>query len=368
MKRKLIRLLSMAMALCLLLSAAALADTTYEGDANVDQRNYPSNAPFIHPPFYNVKLKVTVGDDGKIVAVEDNGTGGPGSVQEGNEEFWANKNKAFFEMALNSGLLDKFVGKTLDEVKAMDTLGADAVSGATMAGDAMREAVVNALEGRAGKTFLPVEGPALAVESIGDNKVVLTSALPEDFDLAVLDIRWSVYNAEADIVPADSYAVDVADGKLTLTFDDLSALKPGYYYVNVVDQSGKYRSPAFEGGLGDAAQAAYFVIDSGLTEADIAFDGAAVTLNGADIADYLRNIEHVLIQEDGTDNVTEQEIVGHHGTVGSFIALTDAGALNADGVVRARDGSETPLFRDGVKYTVTIAAFGYPTLTFPYEK
>ena len=47
------------MALCLALSlSAALADQTLEGDANVDQRNYPSTAPFIHPPFYNVKLGV----------------------------------------------------------------------------------------------------------------------------------------------------------------------------------------------------------------------------------------------------------------------------------------------------------------------
>ena len=44
-------------ALCLALSVCcALADQTLEGDANVDQRNYPSTAPFIHPPFYNVKL------------------------------------------------------------------------------------------------------------------------------------------------------------------------------------------------------------------------------------------------------------------------------------------------------------------------
>jgi hypothetical protein len=51
------------MALCLALSVSmALADQTLEGDANVDQRNYPSTVPFIHPPFYNVKLAVTVDD------------------------------------------------------------------------------------------------------------------------------------------------------------------------------------------------------------------------------------------------------------------------------------------------------------------
>ena len=51
-------------ALCLALSVCcALADRTLEGDANVDQRNYPSTVPFIHPPFYNVRLSVEVNDD-----------------------------------------------------------------------------------------------------------------------------------------------------------------------------------------------------------------------------------------------------------------------------------------------------------------
>ena len=75
------KLLLMVMALCLALSmGAALADQTLEGDANVDQRNYPATVPFIHPPFYNVKLSVTVDDSGVITAVTDNGTGAAGSV------------------------------------------------------------------------------------------------------------------------------------------------------------------------------------------------------------------------------------------------------------------------------------------------
>ena len=68
-------------------SGTVLAGQTLEGDANVDQRNYPSTVPFIHPPFYNVKVTVDVDDDGKITSVTDNGTGKTGSVQEGNEEF-----------------------------------------------------------------------------------------------------------------------------------------------------------------------------------------------------------------------------------------------------------------------------------------
>ena len=162
--KKMRSVLVMMMALCLVLTAiGAAADQTLEGDANVDQRNYPSVTPFIHPPFYNVKLTVEVDDNGVITAVRDNGTGAAGSVQEGNEEFWTKKNQPYFETAVNGGLLEKFVGKTADEVRAMDMTsgGTDAVSGATMVSAAAQEAVLNALEGKTGKTFLDVEGSAL---------------------------------------------------------------------------------------------------------------------------------------------------------------------------------------------------------------
>ena len=362
------KLLIAVMTLCLALSACmALADQTLEGDANVDQRNYPSTAPFIHPPFYNVKLSVTVDGSGVITAVSDNGTGAAGSVQEGNEEFWANKNKPYFDAAVNGGLLDKFIGKTLEEVRAMDMTpgGTDAVSGATMVSAAAQEAVVNALEGKAGKTFLPVEGCALPVESVDGGTVTLRSALPEDFDLQVLDIRWGVRNEE--IIPADSYTVAAADGKVTITFAQPEALKAGYYYVNVVDAGGKYRSPSFEGGPA-AAQAPYFIIDSGLAAGDITFDGKGIVLASGSMADYLQNIQHVQILAEGAEKAVEQEIVGHHGTVGSFIALDENGVLNADGIVKARNGSESPLFEAGKQYTVTVSAFGYPELVFPYAR
>lgn len=352
---------------CIMAGAACVsAGQTLEGDANVDQRNYPSTAPFIHPPAYNVKVTVELDDNGVITAVTDNGTGLEGSVQAGNEEFWANKNKPFFDAAVEGGLFEKFEGKTLEEVQAMDmSAGADAVSGATMVSAAAQEAVCNALEGKAGKAFLDLEGTALTTESIEGNTVTLTSNLPEDFDLQLLDIRWSVYNDE--IVPEDSYTAEVADGKMTITFDDISALKPGYYYINVVDASGIYRSPDFEGGPA-AAQAPYFIIDSGMTADDISFDGTSVVLASGNMADYLKNIQHVEIMKEGAEKPTEQEPVGHHGTAGSFIALDENGVLNAEGIVKARDGSESELFEEGAAYTVTVAAFGYPELTFDYTR
>ena len=366
--KKLRVVLAMVMTFCLALTAfTAFAEKSLEGDANVDQRNYPSVTPFIHPPFYNVKLIVEVDDNGIITSVKDNGTGTSGSVQEGNEEFWATKNKPYFDAAVNGGLLDKFVGKTLEEVKAMDMTsgGTDAVSGATMVSAAAQEAVINAMEGRKGKAFLPNEGNVLPLESVEGNVITLKNELPADFDLQVLDIRWSVYNDE--IVPADSYTAELKDGKLVITFQDIAALKAGYYYVNVVDGSGTYRSPAFEGGPA-SAQAPYFIIDSGLKADDISFDGKAIVLKSGSMADYLKNIQHVQILADGAEKPVEQEIVGHHGTVGSFIALNENGVLNADGVVKARNGDESPLFEDGKQYTVTVASFGYPELTFRLSK
>ena len=346
-------------------SGTVLAGQTLEGDANVDQRNYPSTAPFIHPPFYNVKVTVEVDDDGKITSVTDNGTGKTGSVQEGNEEFWENKNKPYFDAAVSGGLFGRFVGKDLEEVKALDMTGADAVSGATMVSAAAQEAVINALEGKEGKKFLDVEGQALTLEGIEDNTVTFSSNLPADFDLQLLDIRWSVYNDE--VIPADSYTCEVADGKVAITFQDISSLKPGYYYVNVVDANGPYRSPAFEGGPA-AAQAPYFIIDSGLAAEDISFDGKSVVLASGEISDYLKNIEHVQILADGAEEPTEQEPVEHHGTAGNFIALDENGVLNAEGVVKARDGSESNLFEEGTAYKVTVSAFGYPELSFDFSR
>ena len=366
--KKIRSILAMVMAFCLIFTAvSAFAEKSLEGDANVDQRNYPSTTPFIHPPFYNVKLIVEVDDNGIITSVKDNGTGSAGSVQEGNEEFWATKNKPYFDAAINGGLLDKFVGKTLDEVKAMDMTsgGTDAVSGATMVSAAAQEAVINAMEGKKGKTFLPNEGNVLPLESIEGNTITLKNELPEDFDLQVIDIRWSVYNDE--IIPADSYTAELRDGKLVITFQETTVLKAGYYYVNVADRSGTYRSPAFEGGPA-AAQAPYFIIDSGLTADDISFDGKAIVLKNGSMADYLKNIQHVQILADGAEKAVEQEIVGHHGTVGNFVALDENGALNVDGVVKARNGDESPLFEDGKQYTVTVASFGYPELTFRLSK
>ncbi len=74
---------------------------------------------------YTAKVKVTIDEDGKIVTVMDNGTE-PGN----NSSFWTSA----------KGIFEKLVGKTASEVDAVD-----AVSGATVSSNAIKEAVKNAL-------------------------------------------------------------------------------------------------------------------------------------------------------------------------------------------------------------------------------
>ena len=142
------------------------AASVLKGDANVDGRNYPAVSPFVHPPFYNVRVKVETDDTGKIMKVEDNGTGLEGSVATKEmEEKWQAKNKPYWEAAIKAGLLTKFEGKTVVEVEAMqmNTGEADAISGATLVGLATQEAVLNALNGRQGKHSCPA--PAVCCPS-----------------------------------------------------------------------------------------------------------------------------------------------------------------------------------------------------------
>ena len=378
---------AVALAGCMAAAPVLAVAATYEGDANVDQRHYPETTPFIHPPFYNVLVQVETDDDGVITAVTDNGTGGEGSVQEGNEEFWAKKNQPFYQTAVDSGIYDKFVGMTLDDVKAMDMAGVDATAGATEAGAAIQEAVVNALEGRAGKTFLLGEGCLLLGTQGEDGVITFDSSLPEDFELELLDIRYGVCNAEEDIVDPESYTFEIVDGVPTLTFEDVEALSAGIYYVNVVDASGTYRSPAFEGGP-EASQAGRFYITN---DAEVSFDGQAITLSEGEVADYVKNIDFVSVtpqvaedeaaadeaqdakeageaEEGKGDGSITIEQVGHHGTVSDLLVFDADGVIVPDAVQTARDGSETIIFEDGVTYDVAVEAFGYQSLHFEFSK
>lgn len=371
-KLKKMSLLAVALLLVASLGLPAMgAASVLKGDANVDGRNYPAVSPFVHPPFYNVRVKVETDGTGKIMKVEDDGTGLECSVATKEmEEKWQAKNKPFWEAAIKAGLLTKFEGKTVVEVEAMqmNTGEADAISGATLLGLATQEAVLNALNGRQGKTFLLGTGNVLPVKEINGNDVVMESKLPAGFVLRVLDIRYGIYNAEEDKLTENSYTVAAKDGRVVISFKDISALKPGKYFVNIVDESGMYRSPNFESGHGeeDAAQAPRFIIES---RASVSLDGMQIKLSEGELADYLKNVEHVLVMSEDMEKAIEQEMVGHHGTVNAgFNLLTKEGQINpAATVYNRKDKTETPMFEQGKTYQITVAAFGYPELTFSYD-
>lgn len=365
-----------ALALALFMAGTAVTGAmaaTMEGDANVDGRTYPAVMPFVHPPFYNVKLTVESDDSGKITAVKDNGTGLEGSVETKEmEEKWGKKNKPYWDAAMKSGLLDKFVGKTAEEVAGMmmATGEQDAVTGATLAGQAAREAVLNALSGKKGKTFLPGTGSMLPVASQEMGSVMFDSRLPKDFEVSLLDIRWGVKNAEENILPMDQYTFEMKDGKASLTFKDAAMLKPGKYFINITDASNTYRSPNFEAGHGeeDMSQAPYFIVDSGLTEKDVMFKDGMIVLEKGDIAAFMQNVKHVQVLADGMEKPMEQELVGHHGTVNAkFNALDMLGRLNpAASNYDRKEKKDIPLFESGKTYHVTVEAYGFPAVHFDY--
>ena len=367
MHRKSVSLvLALVLALGLSLSATA---ATLQGDANVDGRTYPDVMPFIHPPFYNIRLTVETDDSEKITAVQDNGTGLEGSVESKDmEELWVNKNKPFFDMMLKSGMLEKFVGKTRDEVAemAVNTGEADAVTGATMVGVAAKEAVLNALDGKKGLTFLPGKGSVMPVKEISGRDVVLESKLPEGFQVEIVDVRHGVKNM--DVLDAQSYQVEIKDGLLALHFEN--DLAPGKYFVNVVDASRTFRAPNFESGHGeeDEAQAPRFVVDSGLQAGNIRIEGRQIVLENGDLANYLKNLQHVLVLAEGAEKPIEQEPVSHHGTVNErFNLLTENGELNPDATLyNKKDRTETPIFEKGKTYEITVVSYGYPDLTVKY--
>ena len=91
---------------------------------------------------YKAKVKVTVDSKGKIVSVTDNGT------TEGSNTYWCN---------LAKGMFENFTGKTADNVDSVD-----AISGATVASNAIKSAVKSAL----GTTATTLEAPTISAADL----------------------------------------------------------------------------------------------------------------------------------------------------------------------------------------------------------
>ena len=348
--------------------------TWYYGDANVDQRYYPSNTgdAFIHPPFFNAHIGIGVDENGIIREIVDNDT----ARRSGNEAFWNNKQKSYW--VISKKKFNNFIGKNLEQVKAMRMGhgGADIVSGATSNGLALQEAIINALEKKntdkeaiLGKKVLP-NGAKLTAQTpvtLGnDTKISFTSSLPTDFDIRLHSVRYGSTNEE---VLADSdYTWDSTSKTLTL-----KSPKAGKYFVNIVDASGKWRSPNFESGGG--INYPYTIVEASTSNKVMSFNTNHQLQTAAGQMDNIyKNIDEVLVTELDRDgnvvmvertnrqgqkvtvpNTVEIEPYGHHGNINtSFDIISPTGQLNLNATNRGKK-----IFEDNKRFRVEVKIHGY---------
>jgi len=355
-------------------SSASQTLTWYYGDANVDQRYYPSNTgdAFIHPPFFNAHIGIGVDENGIIREIVDNDT----ARRSGNEAFWNNKQKSYW--VISKKKFNNFIGKNLEQVKAMRMGhgGADIVSGATSNGLALQEAIINALEKKntdkeaiLGKKVLPNGAKLTAqtpVTSGNDTKISFTSSLPTDFDIRLHSVRYGSTNEE---VLADSdYTWDSTSKTLTL-----KAPKAGKYFVNIVDASGKWRSPNFESGGG--INYPYTIVEASASDKVMSFNTNHQLQTAAGQMDNIyKNIDEVLVTELDRDgnvvmvertnrqgqkvtvpNTVEIEPYGHHGNINtSFDIISPTGQLNLNATNRGKK-----VFEDNKRFRVEVKIHGY---------
>lgn len=346
------------------------------GSAKVDQQQYPLIDPFVHPPFYNARVKVTLGEDGKILSVADDDTSTKGWAPGATQEFWNRKNKPYWDTLLKSGFFEKFPGKTKGEVEAMKVARgeADAVSGATESGKAVKQAVLNALEGKAGEKFLTPEETLKAEGMVkpGDLKVAFKNTLPKDFVLKLDSLCYGIYNGKEKV---DGAQLKADGAELTVPAN----LKPGHYFVNILDESRTYRSPDFESGHGTPRHYPYFVVED---TNELKYEGGKLVYGG-EFKDLLKNIEEILVVEldkegkevtvkdkEGKEVVKKVEVepIGHHGTVDKGFSIApffkEDGSVNPAALAGKK---KTPVFEEGKTYAIELHIWGYEKpLTFQY--
>ena len=356
-------------------------ETVLYGDANVDQQQYPLVAPFVHPPFYNVRVKVTLDKDGKIASVEDDNTATKGLAPGTAQEFFNKKNKRFFDL-LTADVYKKFVGKDRAGVEAMQMKSgeADAVSGATESGKALKQAVLNALDKKAGKKFLEKDQMLVAEAPVktGEGwKIHFKNQLPSDFKVQLLSVNQGIYNGER-LLGADTYNWKAEGDGFDLLLKDVNA-PAGKYYVNIVDENKNYRSPDFESGHGATPKYAYFVIPKG---ANISYEHDKLNVPDNEFSNFQQNIEEIEVIEwdtakdkpvmvkgrDGKEvpKAVEIEPVGHHGTKGNYAQNP---LFHTDGTVNetvTAGRQPKPIFEKNKTYKIVVKTYGYGDTGFMY--
>ncbi len=158
--------------------------------------------------------------------------------------------------------------------------------------------------------------------------------VPEDSDYKLTAISFG--RAKQDIS-----AVEVSDGVIRIP----SSFKPGSY--TFVFEDAKYTGLKFS-----------CLLDSGLKDGDVSFNGETFEVGSDSLtaADFIANLSSVTV--DG-------EPVKGKGL--SAILFDENGKLLVDAEITSGDAA-VPVFAEGKEHEVTIAATGYPSVTFTVER
>ena len=331
------------------------------GYSNVDQAEYPDLKLFLRPPFYDMRVKVVLDKNNKIVEVANDSTQIKGLMPGAQEKDWM-KHERYWNRMTAGNIYDKFAGKTLEQVKAMKMRKgeADVVSGATADSIAIKQAVINAMEGRKGKMFLTDKQtltPITPIIEIGTTTVKFTNTLPKDFKLKLLNVSQGVFNGE-DIIKD----VKLSEDGTVLTIPN--DLKPGLYYVNIVDESGAYRSPDFVSGERDKERTnmhyPYFVVKSKET---LKFEGNKLSVSDNDLANIYKNIESITItdkkakESDSKYKPVKVEPV----TVEGRLRIKATEVFDENGKIKetAKDLGKANIFENGKEYEIEVKVWGF---------
>lgn len=350
------------------------------GQANVDQRLYPdvglddTDAVFVHPPFFNARVKVKLDKKGRIIYVKDDQTGKK-SLRPNDplKKYWKmvhgglwNGGKVMYIGEYKGGaktVFPKFTGKKLAQVKKMKfakrTLVAEdgtVKKQVDIVAYAIKEAVINAIEGKKGKGFLKAEETLTPEAEVTkeDTKVSFKNTLPKGFKAELVSVVHGAQNSSDKAAAVKGVSLS-KDGK-TLTIP--KGLEAGHYYVNIKDASNKYRSPDFDREGGFPPHYPFFVVKN---SGKLTLDGDALKVEDDNMANVLKNIKDIKIKEKGCKDVLKKfEAVSlHHG----FKTQDIKKFLGTEGVMN----KDMNIFEKDVEYEIIIDVWGMGVNTFNYK-
>lgn len=180
-----------------------------------------------------------------------------------------------------------------------------------------------------------ISGDEKVTYSKEGTKISASLTVPEDSAYALTKIAYGKS-------PVDISAVTYEDHTLTLPADFV----PGSYKISFED--------AVYSGLSLTV-----LVDSGLSESDISFDGETIQIagdTGLTAAEYIANLSSVTVNG---------EAVSGKGL--SSILFTEDGKINLEAQT-AKDDAKVDIFPAGGTYEVSLESTGFPAITFTVSR